>query len=298
VDPEIKPQNSDEFSGGAEYEIFANARLGASYIHRSLGTVVEDMSRDEGATYFIGNPGEGIASEFPKAKRNYDAVTVYLDKSFADQWLANISYTYSKLRGNYAGLFRAENGQLDPNINSTFDITSLLSNQDGPLPGDRPHQIKVYLAREFPVGNVFSFNLGGTYRGRSGTPLNTLGSHPLYGPNEAYILPRGTAGRMPWRNEVDARVGLNYKLSQASMVTVGLDVFNVFNFQTVTNQDQSYTLQNVRPTPNGTNDDLPGNVLGYTSGTPISPSDVNPNYLQPTAYQAPRTMRVTAKVTF
>jgi hypothetical protein len=44
--------------------------------------VIEDMSRDEASTYFIGNPGYGIAKDFPKATRVYDAVIVYLDKRF------------------------------------------------------------------------------------------------------------------------------------------------------------------------------------------------------------------------
>src|SRR5207253_1198168 len=31
--------------------------LGASYIHRDLGNIIEDMSPDGGSTYIIGNPG-------------------------------------------------------------------------------------------------------------------------------------------------------------------------------------------------------------------------------------------------
>ena len=83
------------------------------------------MSRDDGNTYFIGNPGQGFAKDFPKAVRNYDAVTVYFTKTFADLWLAQASYTWSRLYGNYSGLFRPETGQLDPNINSDFDLLSL-----------------------------------------------------------------------------------------------------------------------------------------------------------------------------
>jgi hypothetical protein len=59
VDPDLKPQSSDEFSAGGEYEIIPGGRLGLTYIHRSARTVMEDMSRDEGSTYFVGNPGAG-----------------------------------------------------------------------------------------------------------------------------------------------------------------------------------------------------------------------------------------------
>ena len=41
------------------------------------------MSRDNGQTYFLGNPGYGIAKDFPKAERKYDAVTLYFTKAFA-----------------------------------------------------------------------------------------------------------------------------------------------------------------------------------------------------------------------
>ena len=58
-----------------------NGRLGLNYTYRNLVRTVEDMSNDEANTYFIGNPGEGIADTFPKAKRTYHAVTVSFVKS-------------------------------------------------------------------------------------------------------------------------------------------------------------------------------------------------------------------------
>src|SRR5262249_16698334 len=56
VDPNVAPQSSDEFVVGGEYEIFSDARLGITYTHRYLNKAIEDMSRDEANTYFIGNP--------------------------------------------------------------------------------------------------------------------------------------------------------------------------------------------------------------------------------------------------
>ena len=76
VDPDLKSPANDEIVAGAEYEVLPNARLGLTYTYRNLVRTVEDMSNDEANTYFIGNPGEGIADTFPKAKRTYHAVTV------------------------------------------------------------------------------------------------------------------------------------------------------------------------------------------------------------------------------
>src|SRR5262249_17319900 len=136
VDPDLKPPSSDEFSLGGEYEIMPHGRIGLAYTKRWLNRTIEDMSRDEGQTFFFGNPGYGIASDFPKARRNYDALTLYFGKLFSRGWLAQASYTLSWLRGNYGGLFRAEDLQLDPHQTSDFDLRSLLVNRDGPLPGD------------------------------------------------------------------------------------------------------------------------------------------------------------------
>jgi hypothetical protein len=78
-------------------------------------------------------------------------VTVSFVKNFSDLWLAQASYTWTQLRGNYDGLYRPETNQLDPNLNSTFDLKSLLLNNDGPLSADITHNIKLYLAKEFVV---------------------------------------------------------------------------------------------------------------------------------------------------
>jgi hypothetical protein len=301
VDPDLAPQSSDEFVVGAEYEVFSNGRFGASYTRRYMNSVIEDMSRDEANTYFVGNPGEGIASDFPKATRDYNAVTVFFDKTFADLWLAQVSYTYSKLEGNYAGLFRPETGQLDPNINSDFDLVSLLPNRTGALPGDRTHSIKVFAAKEFVLTDAISFNLGATYRGRSGTPVSALAAHPLYGLGEAFLTERGSEGRLPWRNDIDGRLGFNYKLSENNLVTVGVDVFNLFNFQTVTSVDQNFTLNAATPCDQGTALEC----LTSQSPDPTDPTvpnyteaDTNTNYNKPTGYQAARSIRFGAKVTF
>ena len=199
---------------GAEYEIIPNARLGVTYTYRNLVQRIEDMSNTDGATYFIGNPGQGIASTFPKAQRTYNAVTVQFTKNFADLWLAQASYTWAKLEGNLDGLFRPQDGQLDPNINSTFDLKSLLLNQYGPLSGDITHSLKLFLAKEFVVTPVFSWSLGGSFNANSGTPIDALGAHPLYGDRQAFIVNRGSAGRLPWVTSLDLKVNLSYRFTK------------------------------------------------------------------------------------
>jgi len=293
VDPKLKPQSSDELVFGGEYEIFANGTLGVQYQRRWLNRVIEDMSRDEASTYFIGNPGYGIAKDFPKAERKYDAVIIALRKRFSDHWLAEASYTMSWLRGNIAGLFRPETGQLDPNINADFDLVSLLDNRYGPLAGDHRHDIKLFSAGEIPLPGGNYILAGGAVRARSGGPTNVLGSHYLYGPDEAFVLPRGAGERLPWNFRVDTNLGYRHEFSKDLALSVTMDVFNVLNLQSVIAVDETYTVSDVNPIPGGTQADLRN--LTDTEGMPVV---VNPNFGRPTAYQRPRTFRFGVRFEF
>lgn len=293
VDPNLKPPSSDEIVAGLEYEIFPRARLGASYSKRWINRVIEDMSRDEATTYFLGNPGEGIATDFPKATRDYDAVNVYLQRAFHKNWQLMASYTLSWLRGNIAGLYRPSTGQLDPFVNSDFDLISLLPNRTGPLPGDNRHVVKVFGAGEIPLpGNAF-ITVGGAGNAASGGPTNYFGAHDMYGANEVFLLEQGSGPRLPWVFSVDLNAGFGYSLSDDVRVRALVDVFNVANFQAITGQDSAYTFDPVEPIVGSTD---PADLDGLLSlnldgdGNPI-PAVVNPNFGKPTAYQTPRQVR-------
>jgi hypothetical protein len=266
VDPELKSPSVDEIVAGAEYEVMRDARLGLAYTYRNLVRTVEDMSNNDGNTYFIGNPGEGIADSFPRATRTYHAVTVSFAKTFSDGWLAQSSYTWSQLRGNYDGLFRPETGQLDPNINSTFDLRTLLPNQEGPLSSDVTHAVKLFAAKEFVVAPALGLTLGGAFNATSGTPISALGSHPVYGAGQAYILTRGGAGRMPWVTSLDARFGVSWRFSKDLVATAAAEAFNLFNSQRPTAVDQSYTDADVSPIIGAKQGSVPQKYGGICSG--------------------------------
>jgi len=322
IDPNLKPQSSDQIVLGAEYEVMRDARLGVTYTKRWLNHIIEDMSRDEATTYFIGNPGEGMASDFPKAVRNYDEVTVAFTKIFTDDWLAQASYTWSYLRGNYAGLFRPETGQLDPNINSDFDLKSLLPNRYGPLPGDRTHQIKLFAAKDWVLTPQHHVTTGIGGRAHSGEPVSAFGGHDLYGPDEVYILERGSQPRLPWNYSADLQLGYRYNLDKDKTIQVSIDIFNLFNFQGVTARDQRYTSNAVLPVPGATQINPNGTITGLQQpdGHPfgwrrdLDPTfrcdantaaadiaqrcPINYNYGNATQFQPPRVFRFGLRTTF
>ena len=296
VDPHVRPTTTDEISGGFEYELFKDARVGISYTKRWLIRWLEDMSLDNRATFFIGNPGYGIGSGFPTAQRNYDAGTLYFMKNFGDLWLVSASYTLSYLRGNIIGLF-GQNGELDPNHNAAFDTKTIMINSYGPLPGDNTHNIKIFGAKDWPINKENGVSTGVALRAHSGNPLDFFGADSIYGPGTYLLEPRGSGGRLPWVYDIDLNLGYRYSFDKDRTVTLGLDVFNLFGFQQVVAADENYTLANAVGTQNGTL----RTVTVYPSGggpRPLNLSDKNPNFLDPTSFQTPRTFRFGLRGTF
>lgn len=296
VDPDIKPPSSDEIVVGAEYEVFDDARVGATYTKRWLNYAVEDMSADYAATYFLGNPGYGIGDGFPKAKRNYDAMTLYLVKNFADTWLAQVNYTLAFLRGNYPGLFRPESGDLLPGHGTDFDHYDIIVNRDGALPGDRRHDIKVFAAKDWPFLKHHNVTSGVSFRAHSGEPTNYLGGDPIYWGDEAYLVERGTGKRLPWEYGADLQVGYRYNFDENKSVALTIDIFNLFNFQNVIATDQIYTEMAVEAKEGRKKSEL--SMLKDPWGGDITEDQINPNFGKPTAYQAPRIIRFGLRGTF
>jgi hypothetical protein len=277
VDPDLKSPANDEIIAGAEYEVLPNARAGVTYTYRNLVRTVEDMSLNDGVTYFIGNPGTGIADTFPRATRKYHGVTLNFSKSFADLWLAQASYTWSQLRGNYDGLFNPQgNNQLDPNINSTFDLRTLLFNQDGALSADITHFIKVYLAKEFIITPSLSVNLGGSFNANSGPPINALGAHPIYGAGQAFIITRGSAGRLPWVTSLDGKLSVGYRFTKDVVVNAGIEAFNIFNSQRPLTVSENYTNATVSPILGATQGTIPTQFGGICGPAPATAASCAP----------------------
>jgi hypothetical protein len=295
IDPDIQASSSDEVVLGGEYELLRDARAGVSYTRRWLNRFIEDSSDDGLQTYFLSNPGYGMAADFPRAERTYDALTFYFVKTFSHDWLGSASYTLSSLRGNIGGLFRAQNGELDPNHNADFDSKVYTINAYGPLPGDHTHDIKLFGARDWAVARAHRLSSGLALRARSGDPINYWAGDAQYGPQINLLQPRGSAGRLPWNYSVDVNLGYRFSLFGGQSLTFTVDAFNLLNLQARTQVDESYTLSAVQGKQNGTVKDA------FTQSTPhrgLEASDLNPNFLNPTRYQAPRVFRFGLRGTF
>ncbi|MEY4578329.1 MAG: Oar protein [Pseudomonadota bacterium] len=295
IDPDLRPPSTDEFVLGGDYEIFQDGRIGVNYTKRWLTDTVEDMSRDGGNTFFFGNPGRGIARDFPRAERHYDGLNLYFTKLFSRGWVAQASYTLSWLRGNYSGLYRPEDMQFDPHQSTDFDRKELYVNRYGPLPGDHRHFIKLFGAKQFELpGTAGAITLGGAFRAYSGDATNALGAFDSNYIDAVYLLERGSGERTPWTFSADLRIAYQLPIARGMKIAITADVFNVFNFQTLSAVDQRYTVSEVRA--------VQGGSLGTVTNADGSAFDAakqkNSNFGNATAYQAPRIFRFGLKGTF
>jgi outer membrane receptor protein involved in Fe transport len=128
--------------------------------------------------YILANPGENTPAGFPTAVRKYYALEAILNKRFGDHWMFYGNMRFSRLRGNYEGLFRNDNGQSDPNVTSLFDFpdSPLLAGQfqNGVLNTDVPFAMKLY--GSYTMDNGVS--LGAALNVSTGTPRTPLLAHP------------------------------------------------------------------------------------------------------------------------
>lgn len=303
IDGGLKPQTVNEWTMGLEYEVVKDLALGFRGIYRAQGSVIEDGSFDDGHTYFLFNPGEIIDPNgnagplgnteyracadpligcFGRARRFYRALEFTATKRFTNNYQFIASYVYSSLIGNYEGLFRNDNGQSDPNITSLFDLPSLLGGTFGRLPNDRPHQLKFNGTYETP----FKLMISGNYYFQSGIPFNALVPHPVYGDNEGFGVPRGTAinpltgkSRTPSYGQLDMGLYYPIKFGETTSLRLNFDWFNILNSQKAIRQDETVRL----------NGGIPGAAAIQFD---------NPTFGSGTVFQFPSTLRFGAKFSF
>lgn len=298
IDEGLRPQTVNEFTAGLEYEVANNFVIGTRGIYRATDNVIEDGSFDDGDNYFLFNPGDrrpgstedlaclgdattGRAPQcFGYARRYYRALEFTATKRFSNNYQFIASYVFSSLIGNYEGLFRNDNGQSDPNITSLFDLTSLLANTYGRLPNDRPHQFKFNGSYQTP----FKLMISGNFYAQSGIPFDQLVPHPVYGNNEGFGVPRGTAvnpitgdTRTPTTFQLDLGFYYPLQLTERTSLKFTADWFNVTNAQRAIRQDTTFQINS-----------------GVTGVPPVT----NPFFGQGLIYQFPSALRLGVKFQF
>ncbi|WP_286963482.1 TonB-dependent receptor [Brevundimonas sp.] len=332
VDAEIDPMYVDEFILGYEQQMWDGWTLGVKGTYRELGTAIDDVAIDAAVLdycdnvatdltytqcysvwygfhqYVLTNPGEDMVIalsgadlsratggaitqdreitltadqlNYPEPERTYKAVEISMEKSFDGIWGARFSYVWSESEGNYEGALKSDNGQVDPGLSQDFDQPGLTDNSYGFLPNHRAHSFKAF-------GNwqvTPALNIGANLIIQSPRKFGCQGVHPtdffasLYGPAswfcQGVATPRGSVFESDWTKNLDLTFA--YNLSEVFTIpgdslVLRADVFNVFGFEAETD---------------------------YNEFGDLDASTPDPNFGRPTAYQAPRGVRLSMAYRF
>jgi hypothetical protein len=279
VDSEIDPMYQDEYILGIQSQITDTTTLGLKFTHRNLVRAVEDsafVDANDNFLYFLFNPGRDVnlalpdgsrvtvtADElgYPEAERKYYAAEFTVDQIIGDVLRVGGSYTWSHTYGNFEGVFQSDVQQDDAGITINFDTPGMALYSHGDLPNDRRHQFKIYGTYSPTPEWTINFNAYAI----SGRPKNKRGNCPESIDPDAYDgdcffvdgvpSPRAADGRLPWLYNVN--FGVRYTPAFYDQLSVGVDVFNAFNF------DEATRTEEVAEFPDGTNDGKYGNAVYF-----------------------------------
>ena len=264
----VQAENFDEFTLGYE-RLLASARLTVRAMQRKLRSSFQwglNPASTGPTPWVLGTPGEGDFDFLPPPRREYTALEI----AFDGRWRGleyRSSYIWSRTWGNYSGLFASDVYTASPGGNFTLFMPHHATNSTGLLPNDRTHVLK--LVAVHPVGQALRVGAFGTWQ--SGTPLNEFGAFLGGSRPPAFVVRRGSAGRLPGIWDLNLRFAYEGYRIRSTASRVVLDVLHVGNPQTVVRVDQQHY------------------EMLDENGNQTSP---NPRYRQPTAYQPPMMVRI------
>jgi hypothetical protein len=257
IDPHIKPFQQREITFTFQRQLSRNYLFSSRYTRKQVLHAIEDAGFPNSAGseyYIIGNPGEGLYKEqadmfgtlAPKPQRQYDALELRLDRTYANNYYFNVNYTFSRLYGNYGGLASSdEEGRLDPNVERYFDqpqagFTVAGGPDNGRLATDRPHVLKAYGAyslnwSRFGLWKSHTTDFEVFTTASSGSLITSFAN--VNGIEQIILTKRGDQGRTPLFTQTDFAVRHTFKFGRDGkyQIKADVDVINVFNQYIVTN---------------------------------------------------------------
>ncbi len=349
IEPNLRPMRQRELVFGAEYALTSDIGLELRYARKRLDRTIEDNGMLDplyGERYYIANPGEGLAKNVfrppaastvtcatcpdgPKAMRRYDGLEVRLNKRWSKNWFANVSYTYSRLWGNYGGLTSTdESGRHSPNVNRYFDLPHMAWDSHGKvaegfLPTDRPHTFKLYGAYRLKWWGMES-TFGVVQLAYSGSPvtteINIISSTPIEVENRANFQELSQDAQGNWvrgalkKNfRTEAFTNTNFlflhefklsKTNEALRAAFEVNITNLFNQMNTLrfnfNPLREGQINFIDPDTGG--DDWAAFFRGFDWVTMANTQDeglvYDRRYGMPNLFQDPRSFRLKVKLSF
>ena len=279
IDPALKPMRQHEMVFGADWLISPSTMFETRYSRKRLDRTIEDAGTitQDGEVYYITNPGFGVNTtvpnctacpQNPKAYRNYDGIEFRVTRKMTHNFSGSLSYTYSRLYGNYSGLTAtdvsdggaARNGaNADRAFDEAFmsyDAHGNAITANGPLPTDRPNTVKAYGYYNLKWWK-FNTIFGIFQQVYSGTPLSSYisvwGAPVFLEGRGGYVdMTRAANGdwtqglvsqkRTPMYKQTDFNIAQDFHVSATNerlVARIGVEVNNILNQHSATFIDQN-----------------------------------------------------------
>jgi hypothetical protein len=265
IQPErdLRGTHADEVTLGWERLYENGLQVGVRGIHRNLREVVNvgvnpDVMGD--TLEFPGNPGRGDLANLDRPQRNYWALELTGDwTSGDDRTELHGSYVLSRNYGNFPGIYNSDGGQPLPNANGIFALEESMPLNKGPLPNDRPHQLKVWGSHRLAGG----FTTGALITVASGTPLSRR--ETFFRTQSRFVTQRGSEGRLPTLWDLNLRLAypVRFGPSGEREARLLLDAFHIGNPQTET---WTFDTASLDLDANGPGEPIPLPTFGLPQG--------------------------------
>ena len=255
MDPNIQHPFMTQWTVGLERELFKDTSFGVSYIDRTWHNIIGPYDRAgvyEPVDYSFSDPLlswtgvlyertmqtveltdwiiTNLSTAYPYVAQNpyrkYKGVEFLFNKRFSDRWQLLASYVYSKATGNVDNGFADDIGYGGDRYDPNYWI-----NADGKSTFDPTHMIKLQGSYILPLD--ISFNA--YFRAISGnnwTPRIRTGQYNQ-GRITFFAAPRGSE-EYDMMKILDLRLEKIFTLAKKYRLGVMVDVFNVFNADTIT----------------------------------------------------------------
>jgi hypothetical protein len=286
VDRDVRNPLTDEFLVGFEQQLFQDFALAVNATYREDDDIIEVIKPglgpesfaprvvvDPGPDGVTGNGDDGTLTVFnqvsgfgvgqlitnpDRATREYKGVELIARRRLRDDWQALASLVWQEGTGTAGTDFEASKGW-----SLDFDDPNKLINADGPLTQDREWQLKVMGSYMAPLGFIFS----GYWEYMTGLPLyRTLTVTLDQGPVAVYADPKD-AHTLEDQSRLNLRVEKVFGFGDGP-IELGIiaDAFNVLNEDAVTSE--------------------------------VGSTNTAGGFGRPVTIQAPRTLRLGARVRF
>jgi hypothetical protein len=267
----IDPTKTDEVIAGYARPLGGGWAVELWGMYRKIDDIIEDFPVTGVQT---DSPGSFRYGNIP-AYRKYRAVTLEARRNFRDNWALDVSYTLSRLEGNWDLDYATQLFYSSSYIEDGPGLYVTDPNRDGILIGDRTHVGKVFASYVFP----WNMTVGTYLRYQSGRRYEARGFDISYGTDYLYLEEAGSRRTESWTN-VDLLIGQGFRLGPGEL-RVSASIFNLFDEQAVLSVNPDVCV-----------------VGPCTEIPPEGDPNRNPNFERPTNYAAPRRVAISASYTF